>query len=122
VQDVPFTLQAAHDAKTKNIVEISFDFSTMTRVFAKESSTKILERLESFFAELVRVTTKAEYDSLHSDFCSWFIENICTAAKKSSNGRIIASCQSSYGQAAKVLDVAAKVYVYYCVQPSPNAA
>jgi hypothetical protein len=41
VQDVPFTLQAAHDAKTKNIVEISFDFSTMTRVFAKESSTKI---------------------------------------------------------------------------------
>jgi DNA primase len=116
------TPQDAQAAKIKNIIEISFDFSTMTRVFAKESSTKILERLEQFFAELASVTTRAEYDGLHSDFCKWFTENVWTAAKTLRNERIIPSRQSSYGQAAKVLDVAAKVYVYYCSQPSPEAA
>jgi hypothetical protein len=30
--------------------------------------------------------------------------------------------RSSYGQAAKVLDIAAKVYVYYCNMPSPEIA
>ena len=116
-----FTLQDAQAAKIKNIVEISFDFSTMTRVFAKGSSTKILDRLEQFFAELASVTTKAEYDGLHSDFCDWFTENLRTAAKELPKKRI-PSRQSSYGQAANFLDVAAKVYVYYCAQPSPEAA
>jgi hypothetical protein len=27
---------------------------------------------------------------------------------------------SSYGQAAKILDIAMKVYVYYCTQPTPG--
>ncbi len=32
------------------------------------------------------------------------------------------SAPSSYGQAAKILDIAIKVYVYYCTQPNPATA
>jgi hypothetical protein len=55
-------------------------------------------------------------------FCGWFVQNISTAAKTLRNGQTRASRQCSYGQAAKVLDVAAKVYVYCCAQPSTEAA
>jgi hypothetical protein len=42
--------------------------------------------------------------------------------KKFKNGQTKPSRACSYGQAAKILDVSAKVYVYYCSQPSPEAA
>jgi hypothetical protein len=122
MHEQPFTPEDAENAKTKNIQEIALGFSAMTRVFAKQSDTKILERLEKFFREVRGITTQAEYDALHSGFCDWFVRNISTAAKTFKNGRVIASCQCSYGHAAKVLDVAAKVYIYYCAQPSPEAA
>lgn len=116
----PITLQEAREAKIKNILEMSLDFSAMTRVFKKQSSTTILGRLEAFFAEAEGVTTKEEYDILHAAFCKWFVENISTAEKKLRNGRLKASCQCSYGHAAKVLDVAAKIYIYYSAQFSPE--
>lgn len=122
MRDEPFTLREAEIAKTKNITEIGLDFSTMTRVFARESGAKILARLEAFFVEICTVKTQAEYDSLHADFCDWFTKNIRTAEKKFRGGRSLDSRQSSYGHAAKVLDVAAKVYIYYCSQPSPEDA
>lgn len=122
MQNKPFTLQEAQDAKTANIIGMGWDFSTMTRVFAKQSSTKILEQLKDLFAKLDRVSDRVEYERLHSDFCYWFTGNVCTAAKRLPNGRIKAGGPSSYGHAAKVLDIAVKVYVYYCAQPSPDAA
>jgi hypothetical protein len=94
----------------------------MTRVFAKQLHTKIRKRLEQFVDQVHSVTTQSEYDTLHNGFCGWFVKNISTAAKSLKNGRTIASSRCSYGHAAKVLDVAAKVYIYYCVQPSPEGA
>jgi hypothetical protein len=49
-------------------------------------------------------------------------QNIRTAEKKLKNGRVIPIGPSSYGHAAKVLDISAKVFVYYCGLPAPDGA
>jgi hypothetical protein len=50
---------------------------------------------------------------MHRGFCQWFVKTIRLAKTDE---------PSSYGHAAKVLDVALKVYVYYCKMPSPAKA
>lgn len=118
----PIKPQEAHDARLKNIIELGLDFSAMTRVFAAGSYDAIVDRLEEFVTALSGVASKADYEGLHADFCNWFTKRICTAGKQFKSGRSNPSCPCSYGQAAKVLDVAAKVYVYYCGLPSPEVA
>ncbi|MCL5745571.1 MAG: hypothetical protein M1541_16875 [Acidobacteria bacterium] len=118
----PITAQQALDAKIKNIIELGLDFSAMTRVFAGGSYDSIVERLEGFVSKLRCVGHKEEYEHLHAEFCQWFTERVCTARKQFKNGTSRPSCACSYGQAAKVLDVAAKVYVYYCGLPSAEIA
>lgn len=49
-----FTRQDAVNAKNKNIIELALGFSAMTRMFAKQSDTKILD------AEIYR----AHYDDI----------------------------------------------------------
>jgi hypothetical protein len=112
----------AQETKTKNIVDMGLAFSAMTRVFSEGSKPRISERLEQLFAGLDRINEKTDYEKVHADFCNWFAQNIRSAERKLKNGRIKASCECSYGQAAKVLDISAKVYVYYCAQPSPETA
>jgi hypothetical protein len=118
----PITSQEAQDARIKNIIEISLDFSVMIRVLSKGSNAMILKRLEEFFSAMDGINDKADYDHFHADFCQWFMQSISTAEKKFKNGQTKPSRACSYGQAAKILDVSAKVYVYYCSQPSPEAA
>jgi hypothetical protein len=93
---------------------MSQGYSAMTRVFSRGSNGEIVGQLGSFFKELEHVTRQEEYDTAHAAFCRWFERSI-TMAGKTERG-------CSYGHAAKVLDIAAKVYVYYCAQPSPEAA
>jgi hypothetical protein len=81
-----------------------------------------VDRLEEFVTALSGVASKDDYEGLHADFCNWFTKRICTAGKQFKSGRSNPSCPCSYGEAAKVLDVAAKVYVYYCALPSPEVA
>ena len=50
---------------------------------------------------------------MHRDFCQWFVKTVRLAKSEQ---------LSSYGHAAKVLDLALKVYVYYCKMPSPAKA
>jgi hypothetical protein len=119
---LPITMQEARAALTKNIIEMGLAFSVMTRVFSKGSSAAILKRLEQSLTKLDRVDDKTEYDRFHADFCDWFTQSIRTAERKLKNGQTKPSRECSYGQAAKVLDISAKVYVYYCAQPSPEAA
>jgi len=119
---LPITSQEAQDARIKNIIEISLDFSVMIRVLSKGSSAMILKRLEEIFSAIDSINDKADYDHFHADFCEWFMRSISTAEKRFKNGQTKPSRACSYGQAAKVLDVSAKVYVYYCSQPSPEAA
>jgi hypothetical protein len=108
----------ALEAKAKNIIEMALGFTAMTRVFSKGSMATVADRLGNLFASLDRVSTREDYEKMHAEFCNWFIEYIRTAK----NGRINPGAKCSYGQAAKDLDVAAKVYVYYCAQPSPADA
>ena len=114
----------AQGAKRKNIIEMALDFTAMTRKFTEGSRPRILTRLEDFFAGIDRVHDQASYDRLHEDFCLWFTQNIQIAEREVGKKvkRIIPAHISSFGHAAKVLDIAAKVYVYYCVLPSLEVA
>jgi len=93
-------------AKRKNIVEIAFASTAMARVFAPQSGGQICQRLESALEQL----ESAPYQTVHKEFCRWFI----SAIKTQDGGA------PSFAQAAKVLDVAMKVMVSYC--HLPNAA
>lgn len=116
----PDPIAEAHAAKTANIIEMALEFAGMTRVFSKQSTGKIIGTLARLFAELVQ--NQQNYEKLHAEFCDWCTEHIWTAEKKYKDGRIIPSKRCSYGEAAKVLDICAKVYVFYCSEPSPEVA
>lgn len=118
----PITAAEARKARTKNIIELCLGFSAMTRVFAKGSEDLVLPRLEEFVAALDSVQRMEDFEPLHAEFCDWFTRTLRTAPKQYKNGGTKPSCACSYGQAAKVLDVAAKVYVHYCGLPSPEGA
>jgi len=106
--------ETARQAKIDSIVEMSQGYSAMTRVFSRGSNGEIVKQLGIFFTELERVTRQEEYDAAHVAFCRWFELSITMA------GKTKRAC--SYGHGAKVLDIAAKVYVYYCARPSLEAA
>ncbi len=108
--------------KRKNIVEMALDFTGMIRVFSRGSKTPIKAKLEEFFSRLAKINTQDDYEICHRAFCDWFTREIQTAEKRLKNGKVRPSQPSSYGHAAKVLDVATKVYVYYCTQPSAQVA
>jgi hypothetical protein len=116
------SLEAAETAKTKNIIEMAFDFTAMMWLFAKGSPAKIHRKLETAFAGLGSIREQKDYDLVHADFCGWFTQNIDRAQKKKQRESGAAIRKSSYGQAAKVIDIAAKVYVYYCALPSRESA
>jgi len=101
---------------------MALGFSAMTRVFESGSQPKITRRLAELFADVDRIANAHDYERAHSEFCDWFVQTIRTAEKELKNGRTKPCAACSYGQAAKVLDVAAKVYFYYCAQPSIDAA
>jgi DNA primase len=112
----------AEQAKLKNIIEMAFGFSAMTRVFEKESTEKIVKRLNETLSQITSSKNDNEFESLHAGFCRWFKDNIKTAERKKNGVVIKKSGHASYGQGGKVLDVALKVYVYYCHLPNPETA
>jgi hypothetical protein len=101
---------------------MALGFSAMTRVFESGSQSKITRRLAELFANVDRIANAHDYERAHSAFCDWFVQTIRTAERELKNGRTKPCDACSYGQAAKVLDVAAKVYFYYCAQPSVDAS
>lgn len=118
----PKPIDVALKAKTKMIIDMAIDFAAMTRVLEKGSNTRIFQKLEQVFAELDHVASQEHYEQLHANFCGWFTQNIRTAEKKLKNGRVKPIGPSSYGHAAKILDITAKVFVYYCGLPAPDKA
>jgi hypothetical protein len=101
--------------KNMMIIDMAISFSAMNRVFEKRSKEKIVEKLENSFAFLADVESKDDFEKIHSEFCEWFIKNVRTSKKDRENKN---SNPASYGQAAKMFNVATKVYVYYCQLPS----
>ena len=110
------------EAKTRNIIGMALGFTAMMRILDERSNAKIEVEAQKHFERLNKVNSQDEYDVMHRSFCRWFISNIQTAEKKLRNGRLQQSRAASYGQAAKVLDIAAKVYVYYCGLPTTEVA
>lgn len=110
------------EAQRKNIIEMALAFTGMMRIFSKRSKTRILGKLDEIFSQLPKVQTSKDYQELHRSFCNWFTQEIWNAERKLSHGKIQPSQKSSYGQAAKVLDIASKVFVYYCARPNPEVA
>ena len=108
--------------KTKNVIDMGLTFSAMMRLFSKGSKGRIAAKLEEIFGLLDGISTLEHYQDLHHAFCMWFTTEISTAPKKFRNGASKESHGTSYGQAAKVIDIAAKVYVYYCGLPSPETS
>jgi hypothetical protein len=116
--------EIARSAKIKSIIEMALDFTAMTRKFSKGSSARIRTQLQKFLTDVDKVHDQATYDRLHAEFCVWFIQNIQiaerTVGKKAK--RTIPAHATSFGHAAKVLDIAVKVYIYYCSLPSTDVA
>lgn len=112
----------ADSIKAKNVVDMAVTFTAMIRVFEKGSKQKIVERLEQSFDKLVGVSSDKEFEAVHSEFCEWFVKNIATASKTLKNKKEKKSQSASYGHAAKVFDIAVKVYVYYCHLPNCKTA
>jgi hypothetical protein len=110
-------LDEAFSIQKKNIIDMAITFSAMNRVFEHGSKQKIAVNLERSLGFLINIDDKAIFEEIHADFCERFIQNISTAERVLKNNRIKRSRAASYGQAAKVFDVALKVYVYYCNLP-----
>ncbi|SPF39927.1 conserved hypothetical protein [Syntrophobacter sp. SbD1] len=101
---------------------MALGFTAMIRIFSEGSKSKIETQLEEFFSKLAEIGTRYDYEVCHRSFCLWFTREIWTAEKTLKNDKLQKSQPSSYGQAAKVLDIAIKVYVYYCAQPAAEIA
>jgi hypothetical protein len=112
----------AFSIKRKNVIDMAITFTAMSRVFEKGSKAIIAQALEDSLAKLASVDTRQSFERVHGDFCARFTESISTAAKELKNKRSKKSRPASYGHAAKVFDIAAKVYVYYCHLPSCDSA
>ena len=102
-------MNKAEEAKIKNIVGVATAYPAMARVFERGSMVKIKPKVEEFLSKLREVTTEDDYRKYHEEFCHWFTRSI----KQSKTQR-----SASWGQAAKILDVAMKFCVYYCHLPS----
>jgi len=103
----------ANESKLRNIIDMGFAFTVMARVFEKGTSPLIKEKLWEVLQSLDSIVTNEEFEKMHHSFCLWFASHV-KLAKSDAN--------ASYGHAAKVLDVALKVLVYYCNLPNLEQA
>ena len=106
-------LELAEKAKKQNIIDMAVGFTAMMPLFQERSADLIKEKLVDLFEGLDRISSDQDFSKMHRDFCQWFVKTIRLAKTEE---------PSSYGHAAKVLDLALKVYVYYCKMPSPSKA
>jgi hypothetical protein len=105
--------ELAEKAKKQNIIDMAVGFTAMMPLFQEHSADFIKEKLADLFEGLERISSDQDFDKVHRDFCQWFVKTIRLAKTGE---------PSSYGHAARVLDLALKVYVYYCKMPSPAKA
>lgn len=114
--------EKAYEVKIKNIIDMAVSFSAMGRVFEKGSAEEIKRELGKRIDDILSSETEEEYREKHGGFCKWFTENIRTAAR-TKNGEVIKDSKlASWGQAAKVIDIALKVCIYYCGLPSAETS
>jgi len=115
-------LEIAEQKKIQNIIDMALTFTAMVRLFSKGSKTSIANKFEEFCTNLRNIESASSYEKFHESFCNWFCENIQTAQRILRNKTTKHSSSASYGQGAKVLDIAIKVYVHYCKLPDQQTA
>jgi len=106
-------LELAKQAKKQNIIDMAVGFTAMMPLFQERPADLIKEKLADLFEDLDRISSNQDFSKMHRDFCQWFVITIRLAKTEE---------PPSYGHAAKVLDLAIKIYVYYCKMPSPAKA
>jgi hypothetical protein len=106
-------MEPAEKTKAQNIIAMAVGFTARMPLFQERSADLIKEKLADLFEGLDRIGSDQDFSKMHRDFCQWFVKTIRLAKTEE---------PSSYGHAAKVLDLALKVYVYYCNMPSPGKA
>ncbi len=112
-EDTVDALGSAERAKRENIFRMAIGYTGMMPLFEEHSVELIVEKLTYLISCLDPISTDQEFTEMHRNFCRWFIG----AVKLRRSGE-----RPSYGQAAKVLDLALKVYVLYCRMPNPEKA
>jgi hypothetical protein len=106
-------LELAEQAKRQNIIDMAVGFTAMMPLFQESSAALVKEKLADLFEDLERVSSDQDFSKMHRGFCQWFVRTIRLSKTEET---------PSYGHAAKVLDLALKVYVCYCKMPSPATA
>ena len=110
----------AENIKQKSVIDMALTFTAMIRLFEKGSKPKISRKLHEQFKKLNKIKTLKDFYSFHIEFCEWFTKTIKTAQKVRNDRVIKVSGLARYGQAAKLLDVTLKVYVYYSGLPNKH--
>lgn len=115
-------LQEASAIKQRNLIDMAITFTAMNRMFEGGAKPKIAGQLARILPALSGIRDRGAFEESHDQFCRWFMQNIRTAERVLKNGAGKSSQSASYGHAAKVFDIIAKVFVYYCRLPSSEAA
>jgi hypothetical protein len=92
-------LELAEQAKKRNIIDMAVGFAGMMPLFQERSADLIKQKLTESFESLERIGSDEEFNKMHRAFCQWFVKTIRLAKTEE---------PSSYGHAAKVLDLALK--------------
>jgi hypothetical protein len=103
----------AEQVKKRNVIDMAVGFAGMMPLFQEGSADLIKEKLTELFESFDRIGSEEGFNKMHRGFCQWLIRTIRLAKIEGA---------PSNGHAAKVLDLALKVYVYYCKMPSPATA
>ena len=103
-------LDLAQQGKKRNIIDMAVGFAGMMPLFQERSADLIKGKLTGTIEGLERIDSDDEFNKMHRVFCQWFVKTIGLAKTEE---------PSSYGHAAKVIDLALKIYVYYCKMLSP---
>ena len=90
--------------RLRNIIEMAWQFTGMTRVFEKGAGFRICRLLEKMLGEMGGDASGLR----HETYCQWIQKSVKTRT----------GTEPSYGQAAKVIDIAMKVLVGYCQLPN----
>jgi len=106
-------LGLAEQAKKQNIIDMAVAFTAMMPLYQEASANLIKEKLTELFEGIDRIGSDQDFSKMHRGFCQWFVKTIRLAKTQET---------PSYGHAAKVLDLALKVYVHYCNMPSAKKA
>ena len=117
VKRMNITTSEIINIKIENIVDMGLGFSAMMRLYKEETKKDLRKRVLKTVKEVFTANSKADFDTIHSNFCRWGIENVTLAGKKNKNGNIIKEGPASYGQIAKTFDVVMKVVIYYSQLP-----